>query len=155
MMNTILILNYLILTILGMDISKHDFNKAVFHFQDSSTSPEYHRSYVITATDKECNVKVDVYGTVIADTTYQMDSTKFEALKEVAQKLKKAKPQIAKGATGTKTYTIQLWQADKQSLELIWDSLSEAPHHSEAFITMIKSFVPDLDELRKRPFKKN
>ena len=41
-------------------------SKLIYHFQDSSVPPEYHRSYTIEITDKSSSCVIDSYGEIIS-----------------------------------------------------------------------------------------
>lgn len=61
-----------------MDYSK--ITKVVYHFEDSSTPPAYHRSYTITVTAENIHTEVDVYGDVIATNDTEFTAEKFKSL---------------------------------------------------------------------------
>ena len=60
--------------------------KITYHFGDSSTSPQYHRSYTITLTVDRIEVVVDSYGDVLATKTH---GTTKEQFKEILLSLKR------------------------------------------------------------------
>lgn len=94
------LLNLLLLSLLWscsntkkLDYSKVD--KIVYHFEDSSTPPKYHRSYTITFTSEKILTEVDVYGEVIARKEVAYSQEKFDYLlqqikaNEIAEKPEK------------------------------------------------------------------
>ncbi|WP_024819570.1 hypothetical protein [Arthrobacter sp. 31Y] len=55
-----------------------------FSFRDSSVPPQYHRSYVIKATNKEASITVDSYGDVLAQETTAMPADTWTKVLELA-----------------------------------------------------------------------
>lgn len=131
-------------------MDRTEISKIGYRFSDSSTPPRYHRSYRITVFPKEVKVTVDVYGTELANETYPIQSSDFEKLVGLTKSLDAPGTKTAKGATGTKGYSISLFKNDKEFYNLYWDSLSKVGQDSEDFITAVKALVPNLSELTGR-----
>lgn len=54
-----------------------NLTKITFHFVDSSTPPEYHRSYSIVATPTGVDLKISCYGSILLHREYGFDSYRF------------------------------------------------------------------------------
>ena len=46
---------------------KKPITRIVYHFQDASVPPQYHRSYTITVTREHAHIIVDSYGDILAE----------------------------------------------------------------------------------------
>jgi hypothetical protein len=130
----------------------NNMDKAVYRFRDSSTPPKYHRSYTVTVTEENVHTTVDVYGTILADTTHATPPGKFEELQKAASSLESPKEKDTPGATGTKGYSISLYKGNERYYYLYWDSLQEVKPASEKYANLIKSASPDLGELLFSPY---
>ena len=99
-----------------MDYTK--IAKVVYHYEDSSTPPRYHRSYTITITADNIHTEVDVYGDILATNDAKFSKDKFDSLlkdiKEVNIK-KKAKKEDD-GCTGGTGDQLELYDKQGQSL---------------------------------------
>lgn len=131
-------------------MNRKDIEKIEYRFSDSSTPPQYHRSYRITVFPDKVHVTVDVYGTELANETYAINSSDFEKLVNLTKDLDSAGRKIAKGATGTKGYNISLYKSNEQFYNLYWDSLNKVGQGSTDFIAAVKALVPNLAELTGR-----
>lgn len=131
-------------------MDRENIDKIVYRFKDSSTPPRFHRSYKITVTENEARVRVDVYGTELANEIYPIDSDAFKDLIASTENLDAAGKYIAAGATGTKGNTISLYGKEGKFYELHWDSLNKVGQGSLDFIAKLKELVPQLSELKKR-----
>ncbi|MEV7603843.1 hypothetical protein AB0N65_00195 [Paenarthrobacter sp. NPDC089322] len=58
-----------------------------YSFRDSSVPPRYHRSYVITATEKEASITVDSYGDVLRQENAAMPAETWADVMELAATL--------------------------------------------------------------------
>ena len=77
-----------------------------YKFRDSSVPPQYHRSYVITATEKEASITVDSYGDVLRQENAAMPAETWDDVIELAStlpsradKISNPKPGCAGGTT--------------------------------------------------------
>ncbi len=133
------------------------FDKIEYHFGDASTPPMYHRSYTINLNSKEGKVAVNVYGTVIAEDTFKVDSKDWEELQKMSKKLDKPGTSYAEGATGTKSYQINLINGDSSIYKLSWDSMNKMSEDTEKFKEKAIGLVKNLDKLKetKYPVKKD
>ncbi len=137
-----------------MEEGKRNFehvDRIEYRFSDSSTPPQYHRSYSLVATSDRVNCMVDVYGTTLADETYPITSIQFEDLKKKSSGLERTAEKIEDGATGTKTHYITLFEGDSSVYSLIWDSLNEVDQSTKNFVTDVKNLVPELPSLLEKP----
>ena len=69
-------------------ITNEQWNKVAiieYSFTDSSTPPEYHRSYSLTVTKTKATIHVSSYGDVLLDKTYKVTPAQW---KKVIQNLK-------------------------------------------------------------------
>lgn len=128
------------------------FDRVEYRFQDASVPPMFHRSYTISIDAQNTTTNVDVYGKALADDTHATQASDWKQLQDLATKLDKPATKIANGATGTKTFIIRLHNGQKPTYELIWDSLNEVSADTEAFVTFLKSLVPNLADLRKTTY---
>lgn len=147
------ILSLIFLLFSCMKIPTKDFDKLLYRFNDSSVPPKYHRSYTIQITDKQVQCAVDVYGKVIADTSFAPASEAWENLKKMAAKIEKAGEKINKGMAGTKIQFIGLFKENKKTYELRWDSRSEVSQDTEKFVQAIRAMVPSLKAMCNKPFE--
>ncbi len=136
-----------------IDIEKMNTDKIVYNFQDSSVPPQYHRSYDIEITSKRAAVKVDSYGTVLADTSYVLREGQFQSLVNQAASLPRSGEDLTRGATGQKSHNINLYEGGNNYYSLYFDSLSKTSRNEKvnAFIESVRSLIPDLTQLRNRP----
>ena len=84
-------------------------DKIEYYFADSSTPPDYHRSYSLTVTKTEARIVVDSYGTTLLDKTYKLKKGQWakavEALKKLdIQSKKKGKAAPCSGGTTESFY---------------------------------------------------
>lgn len=126
-------------------------DQIVYHFQDASVPPPYHRSYVITVREGESHVVVDSYGDVLADTSYALSAAAWENLRSLTADLQKPGRYEAKGATGTSGNLLTLYSAGKEIYSLYWDSLSDgrAKEGALVLVSALKETVPDLMDLTR------
>ncbi len=131
------------------------FDRVEYRYQDASVPPKYHRSYTIDidATAKTIKADVDVYNKPLANATHTLSEADLKKLTDLASKIEAPTTKTTKGATGTKTFIIRLHNAGKPTHELIWDSMNTVNADTEAFVTFVKSLVPNLDELRQTEYK--
>lgn len=64
-----------------------DADKIVVSFRDSSVPPEYHRSYIVSATNKSATFIIHVYGDTLMDTTLNMEASRFLSFKSDLEEL--------------------------------------------------------------------
>lgn len=57
-----------------------DIDKLVYHFQDSSVPPQYHRSFTTTVTPSEIKKVVDSYGDIISEQANAITEEQFRGL---------------------------------------------------------------------------
>ena len=57
----------------------------IYHYNDASVAPEYHRSYTVTVTQGTARVVVDAYGDVLHDVTEPIDDALWERTLAAAQ----------------------------------------------------------------------
>ncbi|PLX07756.1 MAG: hypothetical protein C0596_10050 [Marinilabiliales bacterium] len=58
--------------------------EVVYHFEDSSVPPKYHRSYTISINENSMNVVVDSYGDILADTTISISKDQYNDILDYA-----------------------------------------------------------------------
>ncbi len=148
-MNKILLILILITNLFSCknQMDMNEISTIEYRFSDSSTPPQYHRSFTITVDSNQAHLTVDVYGTILADSIYTINNEKFNELKLLALSLESAKTKTSDGATGTKHYRIELLNKNKESIYLIyWDSLNKVQENTYQFIEQIKALIPDLRE---------
>lgn len=133
--------------------SQKVFDRVEYRYQDSSVPPKYHRSYSIDMSSQNIKTDVDVYNKHLAGDSRAVQEADWKKLQELAQKLEAPATKLAKGATGTKTYIIRLHNGLKPVYELIWDSLNEVNADTEAFVSFLKSLVPNLEQLKATEYK--
>jgi len=91
-------------------------DRIVYHFQDASVPPPYHRSYTIDVTQKSVRIVVDSYGDVLADEVFHVDSLQFDRLKQILRKsgLHKCQLDAETGCTGGTGERINLYAGEKE-----------------------------------------
>ncbi len=124
-----------------------------YRFRDSSTPPQYHRSYLIRATEEKVEFKIDVYGTILVDTVFGIEASRFQQLKSKAEMLDPPGEKITEAATGTKSYRISLLEKGKENYQLYWDSLQSVGKETDDFKEEIKSLIPEMGQLLSTPMK--
>ncbi len=134
------------------DMKENTIDSIEYYFDDSSTPPRYHRSYVICIKKYTAHVVVDVYGTIIADETYSISPSTFESLQKASRTLEKEGKKISEGATGTKTRRIFLFSNQEKIYHLIWDSLNDVDPATLDFVSLIQKTIPNLSELKNREY---
>ncbi|MFH2141078.1 MAG: hypothetical protein ABIJ97_01550 [Bacteroidota bacterium] len=126
----------------------------VYHFQDSSVPPEYHRSYTITAYQDSIHIIVDSYGTVLNEKTYPLSSEKFDSLISAIDeyKIRNCRETHDKGCTGGTSRSIIVYGETETITEgtmsmcggKIYGNLSG---NMDEFSKLIKSFIPDISKV--------
>lgn len=101
------------------------FDKIVYLFREASLPPQYYRNYTITLTQSSGNIKIYDYANELLKKEFGVSEKKWAELQAIAKDLKGESVTIAKGATGTKTYAIELYDGDKKTYSCVWDSMSE------------------------------
>lgn len=84
-------------------MKEQKINFLIFHFQDASVPPEYHRSYTLTFEENKTHLIVDSYGDVITDTLLNLseeDTQKIFSLIDKYNIKNKPKNNDDKGCTG-------------------------------------------------------
>ena len=92
-----------------------DATEVTYHFYDSSVPPEYHRSYVVTATDGEVHIVVDSYGDVLHDETTSLDAATFDTVLEDIDGLESSEAEDD-GCTGGTSSELIVTDADDSVL---------------------------------------
>ena len=95
-----------------------DATEVTYHFHDSSVPPEYHRSYLVTATDGEVHIVVDSYGDVLHDETAILDTATFDAVLEEIDGLESSRAEDD-GCTGGTSSELVVTDADDSALRSI------------------------------------
>lgn len=131
-------------------MDKQQIESIKYRFKDSSTPPRFHRSYTITVYTDKVDVSVDVYGTKLADETYEIEGSVLQGLIDQVDLLDPPGSKITEGATGTKGYTIFISGGGQSIYKLHWDSLKKVGEGTETFKRMIMETVPNLSELKSR-----
>ncbi len=88
------IFNIVIIILFSVLFSSCIFNKniiknateIVYHFNDSSVPPKYHRSYTIKINNNSISLTVDSYGDILVDTTFVISQKEFNNLIDLAVK---------------------------------------------------------------------
>ncbi len=135
--------------------SGDNITKIVYSFGDSSVPPQYHRSYVITATPENIHIVVDSYGNILADTTYEMNTENFKLLTdkllETGLKNKK-KPTDNNGCTGGTTKSVVVFEGEKTTISGTLyicggETYGDLEGDIDSFSNEINSFIPDIKKL--------
>ncbi len=71
-----------------------------YRFRDSSVPPQYHRSFVIKASDKQATITVDSYGDVLAQETKDMPADTWSKVLELAETLPSRAEKITEAQPG-------------------------------------------------------
>lgn len=128
--------------------------KVVYEYGDSSVPPQYHRSYVIEATPDSVHVVVDSYGDVLADSTYALSGTRFEALLVELERagLRRVPETEPDGCTGGTTEAITLFGEDDvvfsgRVYHCGGDDFGNLGGDLEAAADAVRGLVPNLDQL--------
>jgi hypothetical protein len=88
-----------------------------YSFRDSSVPPQYHRSYVIKASDKEATITVDSYGDVLSQETSAMSADTWAKVLKLAGTLPARAEQISEpkpGCTGGTASKIVVRDGDQE-----------------------------------------
>lgn len=135
--------------------SGDNITKIVYSFGDSSVPPQYHRSYVITATPENIHIVVDSYGNILADTTYEMNTENFklltDKLSETGLKNKK-KTTENKGCTGGTTKSVVIFKGEKTIINGTsyicgGEAYGDLEGDIDSFSNEINKFIPDIKKL--------
>ena len=91
--------------------AKTNIKKIVYHFEDSSIPPEYHRSYSITLTTEKTHIIVDSYGDIIAEKEYKISKKQFiHIIHSLAENnIRKQPLGDNEGCTGGTTEILSYW----------------------------------------------
>lgn len=127
------------------------YDQITFEFRDASVPPQYHRSYTIDVTSTQSHLVVDSYGEVLADTTENVKPEVWKSLQELANGLQEGGSHTALQATGTKGYTLALYEKGNEVYKLYWDSLSgaKAGQAAKDLRSAIQATQPALSELTR------
>ncbi len=132
---------------------KLNFDRIQYHFQDSSVPPKYHRSFTIIIEGLDCNVTMQSYSKILAETNFQITEDRPTLLKELAGKLESEGKYITKGMSGTKTRSIELYLEGNLAYQLVWDSkYDKIKEGTNEFVEAVKQTVPNLSELLNTPY---
>lgn len=58
--------------------TKTNIQKIIYHFEDSSVPPEYHRSVEITVTPEKAKIIVESYGDILTKKEYKINKSQFD-----------------------------------------------------------------------------
>jgi hypothetical protein len=94
-------------------------SEITYHFHDASVPPEYHRSYVVTASDGEVNIVVDSYGDVLHDEDAPLDAATFRTVVDEVDALDVGEPADDDGCTGGTSSELTVSDADGSVLEAV------------------------------------
>jgi len=131
------------------------FDKIVYIFREASLPPQYYRNYTITLAKGTGNVRIYDYANDFLKKDFKVSGKKWAELQEIAGKLTGESVKITKGATGTKTYSIELYAADKKVYSYVWDSLSDAGEVNASLQKLItESVSPNLGGLVEKTMEK-
>lgn len=64
----------------SIDANIKALQKIVYHFQDASVPPKYHRSYTIEVTSDKAKMTVDSYGDIISEAEHNINNDQFITL---------------------------------------------------------------------------
>ncbi|MFT4600075.1 MAG: hypothetical protein ACI857_000245 [Arenicella sp.] len=137
----------------AMTFDKDKVDKIVYHFQDSSVPPPYHRSYDIIITPTKIKTVVDSYGDIIAEEELDCSPEDFGALIEVcnAAKLKFCKNDDPP-CTGQTSESLDIYQGDLHYESFLNQCQGNTYKTScgdlPTVINKIKEMVPNLATLR-------
>lgn len=128
--------------------------RVVYGYGDSSVEPQYHRSYVIEATPDSVRVVVDSYGDVLADSTYALSETRFEALLSKLDRAELRAVSYTGGQRGTggtsESFTVMRGSEVLLSGEVYHcggEDYGTLAGDLEAASRAVRSLVPSLSEL--------
>ncbi len=129
-----------------------NITKIIYRFRDSSVPPPYHRSYRVIVTPEGSNKIVTDYSDELSNTTTELEEGAWDELVQLAQKIQKPGSYEAKGATGTKGNTIQIYNGDEKIYSLYWDSMStdKIDKPTYAFKSAINATAGKSDPLLKK-----
>lgn len=125
-----------------------------YYFGDSSTPPDYHRSYSLTVTKTEARIVVDSYGTTLLDKTYKLKSGQFAKVVAELQKLgiRSKKKQEGTPCSGGTTESFYLYAGKEKLFNGYQDNceerLSTMVVGTEAIPRVLETVFPKtIDEL--------
>lgn len=119
------------------------FDKIVYVFREASLPPQYYRNYTITLGRGAGNIKIYDYANELLKKEFEVGEKKWAEFQAMAKDLKGESITIAKGATGTKTYAIELYDGDKKTYSFVWDSMSSI---DEVNINLQKLLIASVGE---------
>ena len=136
-----------------MIFDKEKVTKIVYHFQDSSVPPPYHRSYDITITPNHIKTVVDSYGDIIAEEELDCTIEDFASLIEVCNAAKLAVCENDDPlCTGQTSESLDIFQGDLHYESFLNQCQGNTYKSScgdvPSVINKIKSMVPNLSSLR-------
>ncbi|MCB9032388.1 MAG: hypothetical protein H6553_00965 [Chitinophagales bacterium] len=127
-------------------------DKVEYRYDDSSIPPEYHRSYIISVTSNKAQIVIDVYGDIILDTNFVIDTNQFTTLVTAAKQLERAKSRIRKNVDGASYKGIRLYYQDEVIYNLYWDKAKKMEPYTTQFAEQIQALIPNLKELLDTPY---
>lgn len=123
--------------------------RVTLRFTDSSTPPEYHRSYTIDVEGGKATTKVDVYGDVIATDVTTVSESAWAKLQQSVPSTAPKRGQDDEEA-GSSSYVLKIWQGTQEH-DITWTSLTPtdpALKAAAAFAARIEALVPNLQKLK-------
>jgi hypothetical protein len=132
--------------------------KIVYHFQDASVPPQYHRSYTITVTRDHAHVIVDSYGDILADTSIDIaeqvidDLARGIEIYQIKQQKRKSDTMEYTGGT-SKSLTIYsdgIIMLDGTVYDYRGRLEGNLSGNIDAFTHKIEDLIPNFADLTKR-----
>ena len=121
-------------------------DRVEYAFHDSSTAPDYHRSYTIVVTPQEASISIDSYGTVLLKKTYELTSGQFQQVLTSLQRLGISSKQSKKvpPASGGTTEVFRLFEGNN---ELFYGFMDDSQQLRSTMEVSAESIPEALDSL--------
>jgi len=135
-------------------MKKRAIHQIIYHYQDASVPPRYHRSYEITISPGLVEITVDSYGDILSEKNYTLSDKQYDNLIHSLNKIEIGKAEFTEdnGCTGGTSETISFFESRDEII-------SGTVYHCggkdtgnlkgdiQAFADDVKKLVPDLDKL--------
>lgn len=125
------------------------FDKISLIYNSASLPPRYYRNFTIELNQKEGNLKIENYSSVLVTQNFEVTEDDWKNLHQFSiDSLEKQGEKIAEGATGTHKHTIILEQNNLEIYRMTWDSIVEINENTEKLKeTIIQLIKPSLQVL--------
>jgi hypothetical protein len=130
--------------------------KIVYHFEDASVPPQYHRSYTITVTPDSVKIVVNSYGEILADRGYKTSNDQFLEVVQslVMNDIRRQPLGENKGCTGGTGEGLSYWD---ETGEIFSASVyhcggrdsGDLAGNIKSFSEDLSTLIPELDTLLK------